>query len=124
MNEKNFDLKESYEIFLKQQLSIVRPIASLYDLEAGYGFIQFLLKILPNTVQRIDNFPNETSNFETWIKDLWDKQAGWWAHSESLPNYFIDMAIIMKWLKKMHSTKNVLCVGSGPGLYELFIEHT
>lgn len=117
-------LKDTYGFFLKNQLPVIKPAIAGYDMETGNSFLEFILKILPNTTLNPRGTIPEDLNPKNFMQSLWDKQAVWWAYAESPLNYFIGMSLIMNWIKKADIIKNVLGVGVGPGLYELFIEHT
>ena len=123
--KKQETLRGNYEIFLKDQLPMIKEKISGYDMVSAEKFIKFILKVLPDVITELPSTPKEDLRAEDLggvIKKIWEKQASGWAQTETLPNYFINMALIMTWLKKAESTKDMLSVGSGPGLYEIFIE--
>lgn len=122
---KQYNLRNSYEVFLKNQLHIMKPTLSMYDTEAGNDFINFILNLLPNLAsQQVTATSNDIeSNYSETLKNGWNKQASWWAYEESFPNYYIGMSLIMAWIKKINKPSNILSVGSGPGIYELFLEN-
>ena len=119
------DLKNAHKFFWENQFPIIKSNLQRYDMDSGKNFIDFLLKILPNSVmEEICILVHDGSDSETErIKKVWDQKADSWTHMESLYNYFIIMSLTMSWIKKINPIYNVLSLGSGPGLHELFIEH-
>jgi ubiquinone/menaquinone biosynthesis C-methylase UbiE len=115
-------LSKRYQSFRTDHLPTLSHITSLYDEKVGNDFIDFLLRMLPDVP------PNHTKVHvkdllpENFIEKLWDHQATWWANAETFATYFTDICILDQWFKRTESKKNILSIGCGPGLYELFIE--
>lgn len=116
-----------YPKFKEHQLYELRKTISGYtmksDMAAATRFVDFLLQILPNENLNGEGISKKDLISENPGQKIWDHQASFWAHVESLPNYFVDMALIFESIKSLGSPKTILSAGCGPGLYELFLEH-
>ncbi len=121
---RSYNLSEIYNRFQKEQHKPVKKLMSQYNTEKGHDFLQFILRILPNVSNGAGGywgtFPEAINN----VAKIWDCQASWWAYFESFSSYYAEMSLITSWLEKAGSIKNILGIGSGPGLMELFIEQT
>lgn len=121
-------LHEKYPLFAMFGLPVLALHLKKYEAELADKFIDFLIDLLPDSVP---NSPDYNLDKETFMKmnvnkaveNEWNSRAIIWAHSESLGEYFTHMSILAYWFKKLGIHGDILSVGCGPGMYELFFEH-
>lgn len=119
-------LKNTLRNFKNFQKHTVASSVNGLNKEVGDSFLNFILKTLPDTPDNskviLPAKKSTNKTLATMAKTYWDLNAKKWAYKESFPNYYIIMTVIHTWILDHDFRENILSVGSGPGLYELYME--